>query len=123
MYKDIDEMYKDTDDEVYKNTDEDIYASDIDVRDFRELNRYIRKYKKKQTNSSRYSKKDKYFFYARLGEVINNGIKYFGGYRKEVLRHNTIHSAKFICPKCDELFRANTKKIQDGSIKDCGCTK
>ena len=98
---------------MYKYFDENIYGSDINMSDFKELNRVTINGKEKGT------KNNTYYFFDRLGEVINNGIKYFGGYKVVDYKH----TAKFICPKCNELFRANTKKIQDGSIKDCGCTK
>ena len=89
----------------------DLKTYDLNFKDFEALNK-AKKGKKK--------KKDTYYFTAKLGEVINNGIKYFGQYK---VSDNYIHTAAFICPKCNELFRADTKKVQDGSIKDCGCTK
>ena len=96
---------------MYTGFDKDLNASDLNFKDFEALNKA-----KKGKNK----KNDTYYFSARLGEVINNGIKYFG---KHKISDNYTHTADFICPKCNELFRANTKKVQDGSIKDCGCTR
>jgi len=98
---------------MYANFDDNLNAPDLNFKDFKDLTKANKK-------KSKNKKSDIYYFSAKLGEIINNGIKYFGRYK---ISDNYVHTADFICPKCNELFRANIKKVQDGSIKDCGCTK
>jgi len=105
---------------MYVNTDNNINSYDLNFRDFEVLGHKSNNKSKKKNKKKNKKKSNTYYFYAELGEVINNGIKYFGRHK---VSDKYVHTAAFICPVCNELFRADTKKVQNGSIKDCGCTK
>jgi len=53
----------------------------------------------------------------KLGEVVANGVKYFG--QEKVTKG--IRSAMFVCPLCEELWRANFFNVIKGRISHCGC--
>ncbi len=54
----------------------------------------------------------------KLGEVIANGIRYFGQ-EKVVKRHRT---AICIC-HCGESWRVSITKVAGGYSKSCGCNR
>ena len=55
----------------------------------------------------------------RLGEVIANGVKYFG--QDKFIRGHT--TAMCVCPKCTELWRVDLTSVRAGTSKSCGCTR
>jgi len=58
-------------------------------------------------------------FYANLGDVIN-GLVYFGKQRS----NRAGITAAFICPNCDELFRARVSDVKKDKIHSCkACAK
>jgi len=52
----------------------------------------------------------------KLGEEINNGVKYFG---QEKRLQNGAMTAMCVCPVCGELWRATLKFVRNGSSKQC----
>lgn len=54
----------------------------------------------------------------KLGEVIANGVRYFGQ-EKAVKRNRT---AMCVCPACGELWRVPVLSIEKGLTKTCGCS-
>ena len=53
----------------------------------------------------------------KLGEEVNNGIRYFGQQRK----NKDSVTALFIC-HCGEAWRCRITSIVSGASKSCGCT-
>jgi len=60
-----------------------------------------------------------FLFNAKLGEVVNNGIRYFG--KQRMVKYVTM--ATFICPECNEAWECSVKDVVDGKITNCGCKK
>lgn len=56
----------------------------------------------------------------KLLQNVNNNVRYYG--QEKTLKGGDI-SAMFICPKCDELWRARINNVVRGSTKSCGCKK
>jgi len=55
----------------------------------------------------------------KLGEVIANGVRYFGQ-NKTVDNRVT---SMCICPRCGETWRVLLSYVKTGRIKSCGCKK
>ena len=70
-------------------------------------------------NESRKSENVKPIYFYKLGEVVANGVRYFG-------QEKTIKGSKTamcICPECDCLWRVELRYIRGGNTKHCGCKK
>ena len=81
-----------------------------DLEELSKANRDIRNanFNKKPINAKKIYK---------LGEIINNDVKYFGQ-DKTVNKHRT---CMCICPECGELWRVALSAIVGGHIKGCLC--
>lgn len=73
-------------------------------------------YKEQNKAKCSYSNEKKSY---KLLEEVNNGFKYFG--QEKIIKNN--RTCVFICPHCDETFRANLGGIINGSTKSCGCLR
>lgn len=55
----------------------------------------------------------------KLGQDVANGVRYFGQERME----KKTRKALFICPFCNETWRASIANVECGNTKSCGCKK
>ena len=81
----------------------------IDDEDVDALREYETGDRRQKTNTN--------VFYAELGDVVNNDIKFFGNMRTK----NKRRVADFICPGCNEKWTCIITSITSGVTKSCGC--
>ena len=82
--------------------------------DVTECHEQMRKDIKKAANS-RYNGRIHY----KLGEVIANGVRYFGQETRVQQGQKKVLTAMCICPECGETWRVIIANVRSGNSKAC----